>query len=105
MRPLVLSVLLALALVVEWTVMPYTTEIARRYKHHVTIPNVRRVWSAVTETPCAPTRQLGERLGLSYSYCAAALRLLRDAGYIEFELGSFGGRKVVVPFIVTEDRS
>lgn len=80
--------------------MPYDTAIAAAYGHHVTLRNARRVWAAVTAHPQATVRELGGELGMPFGTVAAALRLLRDAGYVEFDAASARARRVLIPFIV-----
>jgi uncharacterized alpha-E superfamily protein len=60
---------------------------------------IRAVWREVTATPCAGVRDLGDRADCSFGMAAGCLRFLRDAGYIAFEDGTYGGRRVVVPFV------
>lgn len=63
----------------------------------------RRVWAAVTRTPRASTKELAVAVGSpasSYGTVAAALRILRDAGYISFADGARRARKIVIPFVV-----
>jgi hypothetical protein len=76
----------------------------RLYGAHASDALTRRVWAAVTRTPCATTKALARELGQanSWSSVAAALRILRDAGYIAFEDGAKNARQVIVPFIVQE---
>lgn len=71
-----------------------------RYGQHVANRRIRQVWAAVSKTPCAPVRELGQRLGFHYSGVAVALRVLRDAGYVAFESGNAGARarQVLIPF-------
>jgi DNA-binding transcriptional ArsR family regulator len=63
---------------------------------------MRRVWAAVTRTPCATVRQLGAQIGMPYGSVSVALRLLRDAGYVHFEDRAGRARTVIVPFVVME---
>lgn len=64
------------------------------------IRTVQRVWAAVTRTPCASVRELACASGLTYGHTSGILRLLRDAGYIDFAPASARARTIVVPFIV-----
>lgn len=81
--------------------MPYTSRCAERYGIHVTARTARRVWAAVTQDPQATARELGGELGMPFGLVAAALRMLRDAGYIEFDAASVRARRIVTPFIIT----
>lgn len=81
--------------------MPYTSRCARRYGTHVTFANARRVWAAVTRRPTATVRELADDAGLPFGTVGAALRMLRDAGYIEFDPCTGRARRVLVPFIIT----
>ena len=80
--------------------MPYTSATAQQYKNHVTVAVARRVWAAVTATPQATLREIAARADTSYSVAGAALRLLRDAGYVDFDHGTDHGRRVIIPFVV-----
>lgn len=70
----------------------------QRYKHYVADDSVRRVWRAVTKQPQATTRELGDAINLSPSGVRAALRMLRDAGYIDFAPRSAGARTILMGF-------
>lgn len=58
----------------------------------------RRVWAALTRTPCALDAELAAELHLSRSTVSRALQALRDIGYIHFERGAVAARTVVIPF-------
>lgn len=76
-----------------------------RYKRHVSDRLLRRVWATVTRDPQIRVRTLAEQLGYrSWSDVSVALRVLRDAGYIDFESGmsGCGARTVIIPFVVTK---
>ena len=80
--------------------MPYTTATARRYHNHVTPAVARRVWAAVTRDPNATVVRLAADAGTTFSIAGAALRLLRDAGYIDFSPRSIRARRIIMPFYV-----
>lgn len=80
--------------------MPYTSATARRYHNHVTPAVARRVWAAVTRQPCATVVALAADANTTFSIAGAALRLLRDAGYVDFSPKSVRARRVIVPFYV-----
>lgn len=68
----------------------------------VVAPHVtRKVWAAVTETPSASVRELGERTNMRYTAVAAAIRHLEWLGYLE-RAGprSARARRILVPFMV-----
>jgi DNA-binding transcriptional ArsR family regulator len=48
------------------------------------LARVRLVWAAVTATPHSPVHTLAAALGIAPSSVYAALRALRDAGYIDY---------------------
>jgi predicted transcriptional regulator len=64
------------------------------------VGTLRRVWAAVTHTPCASVRELATRLDMAHGHVSRALRLLRDAGYIAFADRACRARTVIVPFVV-----
>ncbi len=74
----------------------------RRYGNHMSTHNIRRVWALISIQPQLPLRALAAQLGLPYSSIGAALRLLKDAGYIDFPKKSERARTVLVPFVVQE---
>ena len=82
----------------------YTSRMARRYFNHATVRDIRRIWAAVSVTPQATIRELGRQLDVPHSRVAASLRLLKDAGYIDFPKGAERARAVIVPFVVQEQR-
>jgi hypothetical protein len=85
--------------------MMYTSHMARKYANHATVPDIRRIWAAVSVTPQAPIRELGQQLDMPHSRIAASLRLLKDAGYIDFPKGSERARTILVPFVfVAQER-
>jgi hypothetical protein len=69
---------------------------APRCGRPVSLTLVRRVWGAVTRRPCASVRLLAAETGMAYSTVAAALRVLRAAGYIAYTDGVQGARVIVV---------
>lgn len=56
---------------------------------------VRRVWAALTVSPNDSTRQLAGKLGMSYGDVGKAIKILRDAGYIQVD--GARARRVLVP--------
>jgi len=73
------------------------------YGRPISARNVRRVWAAVTLKPQASCRELGRLLRMQHSNVARALKVLRDAGYVEQPTRSARARRIVVPFMqVTE---
>lgn len=66
------------------------------------IRTYRRVWAALSQTPCAPYPTLARQLRLSTSTVFRATQALRDAGYITFGHGDVNARTVVVPFVITK---
>lgn len=71
-----------------------------RYGCYVSDHLVRRVWAVLTNEPQITVRDLAGRLGCrTWAGVAIALKVLRDAGYIEFEKGTERARTIVVPFI------
>lgn len=65
------------------------------------VRDVRAVWACVSRHPRAPIAAIGSMLGLSIGMTWRALQALRDAGYIDFDDGAIGARRILVPFIVT----
>lgn len=64
------------------------------------IPNVRRVWRAVTLNPHASVRELAKASDLSNDTTQRSLALLDTLGYIEqSSVGASRARRVVVPFV------
>jgi predicted transcriptional regulator len=64
---------------------------------------VRKVWAAVTRTPRASVKELAVAVGApesSFGNVSAALRMLRDAGYIAFNNHAKLARRILVPFVV-----
>lgn len=82
--------------------MPYTSPTQRRYKHHLTTPCVRAVWAAVSAAPQATAKELATQTRIPYGRVAAALRMLRDAGYIDFAPCTAHARRIIVPFVAIE---
>lgn len=82
--------------------MLYTSRVARKYKTHVTVRDVRRVWQAVTREPQSSTRALGRQLNIAHNRVGAALRMLKDAGYIDFPTGAERARSILIPFYTQE---
>ena len=74
----------------------------QRYGNHLSARNVRRVWAQVSQTPHASQRELARALSLSHGAISSALRLLKDAGYIQFPKCASRAVEVLVPFIVQE---
>ena len=76
-----------------------------RYGRYVSEALLRRVWAAVTKEPQIRVRPLAAQLGYrSCSDVSIALRVLRDAGYIDFADRSIGTRQIIVPFYIEKDR-
>jgi SOS-response transcriptional repressor LexA len=66
---------------------------------------IRRVWAQVTRTPQASVREMVDAMGLrSTSGVGISLRILREAGYIDYKPGRSRARRVVVPFYEMEVR-
>lgn len=78
--------------------MTYTQQFKAHYHNYVGHDQIRVVWDAVTRTPQASVREIGERIGLSFGCVATALRFLNDAGYVVFAPGSARARTIIVPF-------
>jgi hypothetical protein len=80
------------------------TKLQLRYGAHPSFSLTRRVWAVVTQRPNAPVRQIAAKLGSagSYSNVAAALHLLRDAGYIAFDDRTTNTRQILLHFILQE---
>ncbi len=74
-----------------------------RYKQYVSDASTRMVWRLVTKTPQATTRAIGEAVGLGCGSVSAALRMLRDAGYIDFAHKSRGARTIVIGYAETNE--
>jgi DNA-binding transcriptional MocR family regulator len=74
----------------------------QRYGNHLSTRNVRRVWAAITATPYASQRELAQALRISHGAVSSALRLLKDAGYIQFPKCASRAVEVLVPFVVQE---
>lgn len=72
-----------------------------RYKQYVSDASTRLVWRAVTRTPQATTREIGAVVGLGHSGVSAALRMLKDAGYIDFAHKSRGARTILIGYAET----
>lgn len=70
----------------------------QRYGTCLTPENIRRVWQGVTSMPRASKRELADAIGLSWSATSGALRLLRDAGYIDFTRNSVRAITIIIPF-------
>ena len=71
-----------------------------RYGAHVSERTVRRVWAIVSREPQITTRRLAQQLGYgSTAGMSVALRILRDAGYIDFEAKTERARTILIPFI------
>lgn len=66
---------------------------------HLSPHSVRRVWAAVTKHPQMTLRELSDETGLAFGPVGAALRMLRAAGYIDFEPNRTG-RTIIVPFVI-----
>lgn len=56
---------------------------------------VRRVWAALTISPNASTRELAKQLGISYGDVGKAVKILRDAGYVQVD--GARARRVLIP--------
>lgn len=67
-----------------------------------TVRTTRRVWAALTKTPCADYSALAQQLGLSKSTVFRAAQALRDAGYLTFGHGDVNARQILVPFVVSK---
>lgn len=78
------------------------TAMQERFGTHLRPRQIRRVWAAVTRNPRASKRELSEELGLSFGAIGGALRLLKDAGYINFPKRKSRAITVIVPFFVQE---
>ena len=82
----------------------YTTKTARRYGYHVQPDQARQVWAALTAEPSRPLIAIAAELGLSRSCVSAARRLLRDAGYVDFDDRKQGtATRILVPFHVVRE--
>lgn len=77
----------------------YTSRMSKRYYGHATTQDIRRVWAAVSAAPQSTLRELASTLGMHFSGVGAALRLLKDAGYIDFPKGTDHARTILIPFI------
>lgn len=76
-----------------------------RYGAHVSERTVRRVWALVSREPQITTRTLARRLGYgSTAGMSVALRVLKDAGYIDFPPDTERARTILVPFIAIKER-
>lgn len=60
---------------------------------------VRDVWALVSRSPQLGMGAIGQKLGVSSSQVARALRFLRDAGYIDYEDRATATRRILVPLI------
>jgi predicted transcriptional regulator len=60
---------------------------------------VRKVWAAVTRTPNASMRELACRLDLCPDTVCVAIQTLHVIGYITYEPGTVGARRVLIPFV------
>lgn len=76
----------------------------RAYTYTRSVRTVQRVWAAVTHTPGASVREIAAASGLTYGHTSGILRLLRDAGYIDFAPASARARTIIVPFYVTKGK-
>ena len=83
--------------------MSYST-MHKHYGNHLSTRNVRRVWAQVSQTPHASHRELAQALNLSHGAISSALRLLKDAGYVQFPKCASRAVEVIVPFIVQEQQ-
>jgi Mn-dependent DtxR family transcriptional regulator len=61
---------------------------------------IRRVWAAVSQDPQATDEAIGRQVRRVKSTVAAAMRVLKDAGYIDYEKYSAHAREVLLPFKV-----
>lgn len=72
-------------------------------RHYGSAPGpavIRRVWAIVTAEPDRNGRLIAIDLHLPYSSVYAALRILRDAGYIDYADHQLGQRRrILVPFV------
>lgn len=82
--------------------MSKRTVMQQRYGSHMTVARIRDVWAAVSQSPNATVRELADAVGMPYVIVSASLRLLRDAGYIQFEPRAERARTIVIPFITTK---
>lgn len=82
--------------------MPKRSVMHQRYGSHMTLARIRAVWAAVTIRPTTSVRELADALGMPRVNVGASLRLLRDAGYIQFASHSQRARTIVIPFIITK---
>jgi hypothetical protein len=86
------------------------TTIPSTYAHSdaprtVSVASLRKVWAIVTLMPCAATYNIGALAGIrSVAEVGAALRVLRDMGYVEFEDRTARARRVVVPMWMAINR-
>jgi predicted transcriptional regulator len=83
--------------------MTKTQQRNARYKQYVSDASTRLVWRVVTRTPQATTREIGAAIGLGHSGVSAALRMLRDAGYIDFAPRAARARTVLIGYAETNE--
>lgn len=80
--------------------MTRRTKRSIRYGHHCTDRVVRLVWAMVTRHPRWSTVKIAAALMIDRPKVAAACRMLRDAGYIDYTPGQDNSRVVVIPLYV-----
>jgi DNA-binding IclR family transcriptional regulator len=73
------------------------SRVGRKLRNHLTC--VRLVWAAVTAHPDATRRELAAAAGLPLSTTNAAVRKLRDAGYIDYRNNRNRTTRIIVPFV------
>lgn len=69
------------------------------YGQRVSLHTLRHVWAALTANPQAPIRELVAETHTCRASVAAAIEILRQAGYVEFAPRTNRARRVVVPFV------
>ena len=81
----------------------YTRDTRAIYGAAPSVATIRRVWCAVSRRPDATIRSLAQETHTATSSVGAALRILKGAGYIQFEVGENCARVVVVPLLVSAE--
>lgn len=70
-------------------------------KNYVTLKRVWCIWAAITKEPQVTVRKLAEQTGIPFCTVSAALRVLRDAGYIDFADRTNGARTILIGYAET----
>jgi DNA-binding MarR family transcriptional regulator len=83
---------------------PWAEQTMHERAYAISPRTTRRVWRELTRAPRLSIRELAARLGLAPSTIRYAIERLSDAGYIEIVPFSSRARKIIVPFVVQEQR-